>query len=101
MIDVSKFSKKKKMSVFLLQPEKAIIIWLHRNKFSGKLITANSNKMVIEVERDGIKDTFEITSTRKQDVFDAIEYCEQFEKSFNLKVENNRLRELLKRNKEE
>ena len=95
MIDVSKYSKKKKMSVFLLSPEKAIIIWLHRNKFSGKLITANGNKMVIEVERDGIKYTFEITSTRKQDVFDAIEYCEQFEKSFNLKVENNWLKKKL------
>ena len=95
-IDLTKYSKKKDMDVFLTLPEKAIVRWLDQNGFVGKLITANINKIAFLVTRDGVSDTLEVSSTRKSDTFSAIEYCEQFERSFNLKCENERLRNILR-----
>ena len=94
-IDLSKYSVKKDMNVFLSASEKAIIEWLEDNGFSGKLTTANINKIEFVVEKDGVKDILEVTSTRKATVESALECCENFRKAFDLKCENARLRKLL------
>lgn len=94
-IDLTKYSVKKDMEVFLTRPEKAIIEWLEDNGFSGKLTTANINKIEFVVEREGVKDILEVTSTRKATTESAIECCENFRKAFELKCENARLRKML------
>ena len=94
-IDLTKYSVKKDMDVFLSAPEKAIIGWLEDNGFSGKLTTANINKIEFVVEKEGVKDILEVTSTRKATIESALECCENFKKAFDLKYENARLRKLL------
>lgn len=87
MIDVSKakweFSKE----------DKYIFEWLEKNGFDAVLEKQYISKMKVTVTKNGVTDNAEFISGLK---FDVKSYMEQYEKSFELLCELNRLREITK-----
>ena len=67
--------------------------WFVQNKFFGSLIRNNTNKAEWVVSKDGITDTFTLTSTQQNPKkCDIKAYMECFRKSFDMKCEIERLR---------
>lgn len=69
-------------------------LWFFYNhKFTGTMTTNNSSKTEFIVKRDGVTDTFTLTATNQNpQKCDIKSYMDQFEKSFNLKCEIERLK---------
>lgn len=74
---------------------KYVVKWFDENGFDAKLTTYNTNKTVFEVSKDGVNDRFEITTSReKMDKMKS--YMEFFAKSFDMKCENERMKQELR-----
>ena len=71
-------------------------IWFfNEHGFSGELTVNNSSKTEFSVNRDGVTDTFRLTSAQQNpQKCDIKSYMNQFEKSFNMKCEIERLKAL-------
>lgn len=70
--------------------EKYVIKWFEENGFSGKVIKQYISKTIFEISKDGITDKFELSQGV---VLKNIKrYMEQYEKSWNLLCELQRLR---------
>ena len=69
-------------------------LWFFYNhKFIGTMTINNSSKTEFIVKRDGVTDTFTLTVTlQNPQKCDIKSYMEQFEKSFNMKCEIERLK---------
>lgn len=68
-----------------------VVKWLNDNGFDVKLLTYNTKKTVFEVQKAGVTDTFEITASRENSA-NLEEYLAFLSKSFDLKIENERLK---------
>ena len=71
-------------------------IWFfNEHVFSGEITVNNSRKTEFSVNRDGVTDTFRLTSAQQNpQKCDIKSYMNQFEKSFNMKCEIERLKAL-------
>ena len=69
-------------------------IWyFYNHRFTGALTVNNSNKTEFTVNRDDVSDTFTLTVTlQNPQKCDIKSYMEQFERSFNMKCEIERLK---------
>ena len=69
-------------------------LWFFYNhKFTGTMTINNSSKTEFIVKRDNVADTFTLTATHQNpQKCDIKSYMDQFEKSFNLKCEIERLK---------
>ena len=92
MVDVSKAKSD------LTPCIKYVVKWFNENGFNAKLITYNVNKTVFEVNKNGVNDIFEITASREK-MNEIKDYMTFFEKSFNMKCENEKLKQELKARK--
>lgn len=69
--------------------------FFYNNRFTGALTVNNSSKTEFTVMRDSVSDTFTLTATQQNpQKCDIKSYMEQFEKSFNMKCEIERLKAL-------
>lgn len=76
------------------------IWWFQKNGFTAKIIKDNSSGTEFVVSKEGIDDTFRLTSTMwYKEKCDIVSYMQQFEKSFKMKQEIERLREQVKAGK--
>lgn len=92
MIDISKAKKE------LNECENYAIHWFSNLGFDVRITTQNSNKTEFDVTRNGISDTFRLTATRMYKYAADLElYLQQWYDSYLRKVENTRLKEELKR----
>jgi hypothetical protein len=88
-IDVSKTYKE--ISGSLLKA----IWWLSQNGFTGKIVTDNTSKTEINVIKNGVEDTLTLTSaTKNSSKVNILDYMKQFNKSFELKKEIERLKSM-------
>jgi hypothetical protein len=88
-IDVSKTYKE--ISGSLLKA----IWWLSQNGFTGKIVTDNTSKTEIKVIKNGVEDTLTLTSaTKNSSKVNILDYMKQFNKSFELKKEIERLKSM-------
>lgn len=74
-------------------------LWFFYNhKFTGTMTINNSSKTEFIVKRDDVTDTFTLTATQQNpQKCDIKSYMDQFEKSFNMKCEIERLKALKER----
>ena len=74
-------------------------IWyFNEHSFSGELTVNNSSKTEFSVNKDGITDSFRLTASQQNpQKCDIKSYMNQFEKSFNMKCEIERLKTLKER----
>ena len=67
--------------------------FFYNNRFAGALTVNNSSKTEFTVMRDSVSDTFTLTATQQNpQKCDIKSYMKQFEKSFNMKCEIERLK---------
>lgn len=73
------------------------IWWFQKNGFTAKIVKDNSSGTEFVVSKEGTDDTFRLTSTMwYKEKCDIVSYMQQFEKSFKMKQEIERLREQVK-----
>lgn len=87
MIDTSKIRK------YTTENEDYAIKWFNEHGFNGKVLHQWTTETSFEVEKDGITDTFRLTYTHRNPKKCIIEeYMKQFEKSFEMKVQIEKMK---------
>ena len=96
MIDTSKIRK------YTSDHEEYAIKWFNEHGFNGKVVHQWVTETAFEVEKNGVTDSFRLTATMQDKRKCNIkEYMEQFEKSFEMKSQIEKMKiELAKRKSE-
>ena len=95
MIDTSKIRK------YTNEHEEYAIKWFNDHGFDGRVTHQWTTETAFEVEKNGVKDNFRITSTNMYpEKCNIKEYMEQFNKSFEMKCDIVKMKEELAQRKD-
>ena len=83
MIDVSKVKSD------LTKADKYAIKWFNKNGFEGKIVKQYISKTVFEIEKDGVKDKFELPDG----IVDIGKYMKAYENNWKMICELKKLRQ--------
>ncbi len=85
-----------KIRKYTTEHEDYAINWFNEHGFTGEVVHQWVTETAFQIQKDGVVDSFRLTATQMDPRKCNIkEYMKQFEKSFNMKCEIERLKQQL------